>query len=184
MDIPYHGPHCLRHSYAVHLLRQGTSVKVIGDILGHRNAETTCVYLRFAIDDLRSVALEVPDCANVDISVDATALNGIPPARSCKNVNSSIPLQSFLAEEITAYLTLHRSLGKIYRVESDTLCSWDAFLAIQCPWEKELSGKLFNQWCDTFANLTPTVRRNRMASFVISSSIVDASIRRASFPIF
>jgi len=64
LSIPYHGPHCLRHSYAVHLLRQGISLKTIGDLLGHRSAESTCVYLRLAIDDLRDVALPLPkDCA-------------------------------------------------------------------------------------------------------------------------
>ena len=60
LPIPYHGPHCLRHSLAVHLLRRGTSIKAIGDLLGHRSAEATCVYLRLAVDDLRDVALEVP----------------------------------------------------------------------------------------------------------------------------
>lgn len=54
------GPHCLRHSFAVHLLRQGTSLKAIGDLLGHRTAEATCVYLRLSTDDLRSVALPFP----------------------------------------------------------------------------------------------------------------------------
>lgn len=162
IDIPYHGPHCLRHSFAVHLLRQGTSVKVIGDVLGHHNVESTCVYLRLAIEDLRSVALEVPDYADIDICVDANAINGLPQVRSWKKVKSSMPLQSFLAEEITAYLQLHRSLGKIYGTENCTLRSLDTFLAIQCSWAEELSGRLFIQWCDTFANLTPTVRRNRM----------------------
>ena len=60
LEIPFQGPHCLRHSYAVHLLRQGTTLKTIGDILGHRSAESTCVYLRLAIDDLREVALPLP----------------------------------------------------------------------------------------------------------------------------
>ena len=54
------GPHCLRHSLAMHLLRQGTSLKIIGDLLGHRSAESTCVYLRLNIDDLRDVALPLP----------------------------------------------------------------------------------------------------------------------------
>jgi integrase/recombinase XerD len=60
LSIPYQGCHCLRHSYAVHLLRQGTSLKTIGDILGHRSAESTCVYLRLAVEDLREVALDLP----------------------------------------------------------------------------------------------------------------------------
>jgi integrase/recombinase XerD len=60
LSIPYQGPHCLRHSYAVHLLKNGTSLKTIGDILGHRSAESTCVYLRLALTDLREVALEIP----------------------------------------------------------------------------------------------------------------------------
>lgn len=60
LPIPFHGAHCLRHSYAVHLLRSGQSLKTIGDLLGHRNAESTCVYLRLATDDLREVALSFP----------------------------------------------------------------------------------------------------------------------------
>ena len=60
LRIPFQGPHCLRHSYAVHLLRQGIALKTIGDILGHRSAESTCVYLRLAIDDLRDAALPLP----------------------------------------------------------------------------------------------------------------------------
>lgn len=60
LRIPFHGPHCLRHSYAVHLLRTGTSLKTIGDLLGHRSLESTCVYLRLAVEDLRDVALPLP----------------------------------------------------------------------------------------------------------------------------
>jgi len=60
LAIPFQGVHCLRHSYAVHLLRSGLSLKTIGDLLGHRNLESTCVYLRLAVDDLREVALDLP----------------------------------------------------------------------------------------------------------------------------
>lgn len=52
--------HRIRHSYAVFLLRKGTPVKTIGDILGHRTLESTWTYLRLAIEDLRDVALPVP----------------------------------------------------------------------------------------------------------------------------
>ena len=60
LSIPFQGPHCLRHSLAVHLLRQGTPLKAIGDLLGHRSAESTCVYLRLHIEDLRDVGLDLP----------------------------------------------------------------------------------------------------------------------------
>jgi site-specific recombinase XerD len=60
LPIPYQGPHCLRHSLAVHLLRQGTPLKTIGDLLGHRSTESTCVYLRLHVEDLRDVALDLP----------------------------------------------------------------------------------------------------------------------------
>ena len=54
------GPHCLRHSLAMHLLRQGTPVKTIGDLLGHRSVESTGIYLRLHVEDLRDVALPLP----------------------------------------------------------------------------------------------------------------------------
>ena len=60
LGIPLQGAHCLRHAYAANLLRNGTSLKTIGDILGHRCAESTVVYLRLATGDLRDVALPIP----------------------------------------------------------------------------------------------------------------------------
>jgi len=60
LPIPFHGPHCLRHSYAVSLLRRGVGLKMLGDLLGHRTADSTRAYLRLATDDLREVALVAP----------------------------------------------------------------------------------------------------------------------------
>lgn len=60
LSIPYQGPHCLRHSLAVHLLRQGVPLKTIGDLLGHRSIESTSVYLRLHVTDLRDAALDLP----------------------------------------------------------------------------------------------------------------------------
>ena len=70
LAIPFHGAHCLRHSYAVHLLRSGVSLKTIGDLLGHRTLESTCVYLRLAVEDLRDVALDLP----ADVARGATGV--------------------------------------------------------------------------------------------------------------
>ncbi len=69
LAIPFQGPHCLRHSLAVQLLREGVSLKAIGDVLGHRSIESTCLYLRLATEDLRDVALSLPD-GGVDASSD------------------------------------------------------------------------------------------------------------------
>ena len=60
LSIPFQGPHCLRHSFAVHLLKNGTPLKTIGDILGHRTAASTSTYLRLATEDLREAPLPVP----------------------------------------------------------------------------------------------------------------------------
>jgi site-specific recombinase XerD len=64
LSIPFQGPHCMRHSLATHLLKNGTPLKTIGDILGHRSAASTSAYLRLATGDLREVSLPVPgrDC--------------------------------------------------------------------------------------------------------------------------
>jgi site-specific recombinase XerD len=60
LPISFHGAHCLRHSLAMHLLKRGTSLKTIGDVLGHRTAQSTSAYIRLATDDLREVSLPIP----------------------------------------------------------------------------------------------------------------------------
>jgi integrase/recombinase XerD len=60
LQNPFQGVQCLRHSYAVYLLRSGISLKTIGDLLGHRTFESTGVYLRLAVEDLHDVALALP----------------------------------------------------------------------------------------------------------------------------
>jgi integrase/recombinase XerD len=50
----------LRHGFAMRLLNRGVGIKAIGDLLGHRTLESTCVYLRLHTDALREVALPIP----------------------------------------------------------------------------------------------------------------------------
>jgi len=58
IETPRGGAHILRHSLAMHLLRSGETLKSIGDVLGHRSPDTTFIYTKLHVDDLRTVALE------------------------------------------------------------------------------------------------------------------------------
>ena len=55
---PRRGLHTMRHSLAIHLLRSGETLKSIGDVLGHRSTETTFIYTKLHVEDLRTVALD------------------------------------------------------------------------------------------------------------------------------
>jgi len=57
------GSHAFRHGRAIGLLRAGVPTKQIADVLGHRSVTSTNVYLRLATEDLRAVALEIPEDA-------------------------------------------------------------------------------------------------------------------------
>ena len=55
IKLPHHGPHCLRHACATHLLNGGLSLKEIGDQLGHTHPDTTRIYAKTDIPHLREV---------------------------------------------------------------------------------------------------------------------------------
>jgi len=55
VKLPHHGPHCLRHACATHLLNEGLSLKEIGDHLGHVQSDTTRIYAKVDFKHLREV---------------------------------------------------------------------------------------------------------------------------------
>ena len=60
MKTPTYGAHQFRHGLATEMLRQGASLEEIGDVLGHRQPQTTMIYIKVDLDALRTLALPWP----------------------------------------------------------------------------------------------------------------------------
>jgi len=54
------GAHLLRHSLATHMLRQGGSLAEVGEILRHRDSNTTAIYAKVDLTALRMLAPQWP----------------------------------------------------------------------------------------------------------------------------
>jgi integrase/recombinase XerD len=163
LPLPPLGSHALRHSFAVHLLRQGVSLPAIGAALGHRDGDSTAVYLRLAVDDLRDVGLAVPTGRNAAVLERRHWKQRLVPAR---HAPCARPIrggfQSGLAESLRHYLRVRRALGRGFQGEEVTLRRWDAFLRRRYGKAGEVTRPMFQLWTQTMTGLTATVRRHRM----------------------
>ena len=58
------GTHVLRHSFATVLHNRGASLKAVADVLGHQSLDTTAIYARVNLPQLRTVARPWPGGAS------------------------------------------------------------------------------------------------------------------------
>lgn len=163
LELPAIGSHVLRHSLAVHLLRRGVRLPTIGATLGHRDLESTAVYLRLATDDLRQVGLPVPNGgkpAALDRKGWKKRLVSVRPSPQSRRTSQGF--HSGLAGSIRRYLESRRALGRAYKGEEAILRGWDEFLVLHYGQARAVKPKMFPRWVHTLSHLTSTVRRQRM----------------------
>lgn len=156
LEVPACGMHVLRHSFAMRLLQQGVASKDIGDALGHRDAESTSVYLRLDVEALREVALPMPTGSpNRPITlVPASSLPRIRTARRSRHLPAQFHSQ--FARSLQSYVDLKRALGRKWRLEFDVLRHWDDFLHREYPRTRQMRAEMFARWTQGLIGLTPT----------------------------
>ena len=70
------GIHCLRHSFATHLLESGIDLTIIARLLGHRNLSTTSVYLHVTSRHMASITSPLDLLPNPRPDVGPSGGNG------------------------------------------------------------------------------------------------------------
>jgi site-specific recombinase XerD len=61
LSLTIRGSHAIRHAFATRLVEQGTPIKTIADLLGHRWIGTTFIYTKVDLPRLRTLAREWPE---------------------------------------------------------------------------------------------------------------------------
>jgi site-specific recombinase XerD len=64
VDTPCKGAHVFRHTLATQMLRNGASLREIGQVLRHRDEDTTRIYAKVDLTRLRTLALSWPGGAS------------------------------------------------------------------------------------------------------------------------
>ena len=157
--------HGLRHAFALRLLRQDIALKSISDLLGHRDPNSTATYFRLNVEDLRRVALPVPN-----VIITATNLNQLSIPKSVAKaarrpkgtLTDSFGRRSFLAKPISDYLATQRALGRAFHSEEWILLTLDQVLAGDFQKGRTFTANMFTKWAEVHAIVSPTTRRHRM----------------------
>jgi len=162
------GFRCMRHTVALRLIRQGSTIKEVGDLLGHRSPVSTFQYLRLNVDDLRELALPVPRSSRSKrtsyqpTTEDRSMIAPCRHRRGARAAPKGWAWRSRLGPAMRQYLDLRRSLGRQYASHEHTLLGFDYFLRRRYPRAKAITPRIFNHWAKGLASLCPTTARMRM----------------------
>ena len=164
LDFGRFGPHALRYSLAVHLLRRGVAMKAIAEALGHRDCRSTAQYLRLDLGDLRAVGLPVPEPASPVQLLTGDWQAGFP--RVCIQTGprprSDGRFRSAFGQAGERFITTRRTLGRKYLTEESNLRAWDAFLRREKAMTMDRT--VFDRWAKSIRHLHPKTQANQLYS--------------------
>lgn len=163
--------HALRHAFALRLLLEGTPLKHISEVLGHRSFHSTSAYLRLDVEDLRHVALPVPKALEAaecrELGCCPPASGSVLPERKDRwpgsvTAPATVGFRSFLAGRMRDFLRLRRALGRNSYADGWLLRSLDFFLTKHHSKGRVFTAVMFDQWAAEQLHLSPTTRCRRM----------------------
>ena len=171
LDLPACGAHVLRHSFAMRMMQEGVAIKGIAEVLGHRDMESTSVYLRLAVDDLRTAAQPVPTSEMGSLAIKLVPSKNLPRIRATRPL-LQLPahFQSWLAPSLQRYVDLKRALGRIFAGEASVLGQWDDFVQREYPRSRKVRAGMFAEWTTRLSRMSPTSQRIyqcRVRSFLV-----------------
>jgi integrase/recombinase XerD len=164
LELPPFGAHVLRHSLAVHLLRRGVPMNHIGNVLGHRDCESTSIYLRLAVDDLRKVGLPIPEKSRpfpLNLKRWKQKLSKVR-FKTVESLSAKTGFRSFQASAIRTYLANRRALGRRFTLEEQHLRRWDDFLQRHYCKTRGIRSQMFHHWAQSMPCANPNSGRERL----------------------
>lgn len=171
LHLPLFGTHVLRHSFATRLLQQGVSIKAIGDALGHRDVESTSIYLRLDVESLHEVALPAPAASPPGKPVKLVAPDRLPQIRAAyPSHNLPARFHSQWASSMQRFVDLKQTLGRRYTGETLVLRLWDDFLYRQFPKTGRICAPMFTDWTRTLTTLSST--RSRFSQRIVRNFLL------------
>ena len=165
LTIPFQGANCLRHSYAIHLLRQGQSLKTICDIVGTSVTGKHC--------SLHPACHRRPTRSSAPYADSYRTAEG-------GDMTKTQAFQSSLAAEFVQYISLKQALGRRFETAKSILVGLDRFLYKLGKPSADLTSETFKQWCDTKESVCSNTRLVHMRVVRNPSSTVDAEVPIAS----